>query len=123
VSRDLFGFEPPQKPERKRKWPPAAKQARDDALERVSRNAGYDWMGDSLRLLRIFADLRDDFIGEEFRLYATQHGLPQPHHHNAWGALLRTGATRGIIRITDRTRQMTTGKSHARRSPVWESVR
>jgi hypothetical protein len=74
-------------------------------------------------LLKVFAVSVKDFIGEEFRVWATERvGFPLPHHHNAWGALLRYGVTQGIIRPTDRMRQMKTTKSHARRSPVWESV-
>lgn len=98
----------------------AATVARDDALSRVTANVGAGWIAHGLRMIEEFARTRPDFIGEEFRQWAQEHGLPAPHHHNAWGALLRAASTRGVIRITERARQMKTRKSHARRSPIWE---
>jgi hypothetical protein len=96
-----------------------ARAARDEAQARVLDNEPPPWIDDALALLRRFVADRQSFIGEDFRVYAALHGLRQPHHHNAWGALMMTAAKRGICCPTDQTRQMCTSKSHARRSPVW----
>ena len=101
----------------------AARSMRDAMLAKVARNAGDDWQLAALASLSRFCVWNDDFTGEEFRVWSAEHGLAAPHHHNAWGSLFRIAARHNMIRITDRTRPMTTVRSHARRSPIWEPVK
>ena len=97
----------------------AAKRA---GMEQVLNNAGEPWQDRAMSLMRQFVRVRREFIGEEFRLFAVERGLPEPHHPNAWSALWRAVAAGGLARITDRTRPMQVVRSHGRRSPVWQSL-
>lgn len=54
--------------------------------------------------------------GEGIRLAVM---LPPPHHHNAWGAVIRMAVRRGLLMDTGQMAHMTSKKSHARRSPVY----
>jgi hypothetical protein len=91
---------------------------RDAALARVSANAGNDWMAAAFAcLLRLERDL--DHTGESIRTQLMAMGCPPPHHHNAWGALIRCGITRGVLVDTGRYSQMESRRSHARRTPVY----
>jgi hypothetical protein len=96
---------------------PEARAARDKALKKVMANAGQEWQTLALYHLRLFAQIRKDFIAEEFRLYMDPHY--SPHHHNAWGALFRIAAQQGWLEMTNTIRSMSTVRSHARKSPVW----
>ncbi len=97
-----------------------AVEARDRALAEIGEH-GDGWAYSAIAALRTYIITHPSFIGEEFRLWAAER-VGQPHHHNAWGAVMRVAAQMGIIRMTDRQRPTTTKRSHARRSPVWEVV-
>lgn len=107
---------------RARPVPTVAAAARDRALEQVLQHAGEPWAATARRWLREYALIHREFTAEEFRIWAVAGGCPQPHHHNAWGALLCTMRRQGVIEITDRQRPMQTVRSHARRTPVWRSL-
>lgn len=94
-----------------------SRSERDKALAQVSANAG-DWMTAAFGcLLRLERDL--DHTGESIRTQVVAMGCPPPHHHNAWGALIRCGVTRGVLVDTGRYSQMISRRSHARRTPVY----
>jgi hypothetical protein len=95
----------------------SAKSERDKALESVSAHAG-EWM-DIAR--DAFDALPSGTTGifEDFKLQLIHAGLAAPHHHNAWGALARDCATKGILTFTGEFRNMRGRKSHARMSPVY----
>ena len=93
-----------------------AAEARDAALARVAENAGSEWMNDACAALRRFDGAQG--TGEDFRVWLTELGIT-PHHHNAWGALVRTARSRGILHPTGEYRKMKTVKSHARETPVY----
>lgn len=93
-----------------------AADARDRALKKVADNAG-DFMGRGLKaIMALPADWRG--TGEELRLYLAGLGI-EPHHHNAWGALIRTAVVSRLLRPTGEYVSMKTVKSHARRTPVY----
>jgi|SRR4029077_6340152 len=95
-----------------------AKAARDQALTQVSENAA-DWMTVAFNLLlRIEGGI--DLTGEMVRNRLLWMGCPQPHHHNAWGALIRTAVVRGALTDTGRMAHMENVRSHARRTPVYQ---
>jgi len=93
-----------------------AKQARDDALNRVAGNTGT-WMDNALVAV---GELRSGFelTGEDIRLRVADR-VGNPHHHNAWGALIKAAITHDLITPTGKHRAMQTVKSHARRTPVY----
>jgi hypothetical protein len=91
-----------------------AKVARDDALKRVADNAG-DWMQRALVAITL---LRGEWTGEDIRLSVSKV-VGDPHHHNAWGSLIKAAISGHIIKPTGKYRAMRTVKSHARRTPVY----
>lgn len=86
---------------------------RDAALASVAANAG-SWME---RGLEAIGALPKSFTGtaEEIRL---EIKVPPPHHHNAWGALIRVAVKRGLLAEIGMG-QMKTKRSHARRTPLY----
>lgn len=64
-------------------------QLRDEGIARVLRNTPPHWQARYDRLAaNWFWSLPEGaiFSGEDFRLNALEHGLPEPHHPNSWGA-------------------------------------
>jgi hypothetical protein len=94
--------------------------ARDAALARVSDNAG-PWM--TYARAAIVAHLPDGWRGtaEDCRVALLRAGVEPPHHHNAWGALIKSCIPL-ILRPTGEWRNMRTEKSHARSTPVYRRV-
>jgi hypothetical protein len=95
-----------------------AKELRDEALARVEVNSG----GWSFLAMAAVANIPGGWrgSGEALRLHLLANGLEQPHHHNAWGSVVRNAVRRGLLRETGRVVHMRTPKSHARRTPEYE---
>lgn len=99
-------------------------EAREAGMERVIANTSEAWQ---TRYFRLCADFFRDlpigaiFTGEQLRANATEKGLPEPHHVNAWSAntasytraLCQCGMAEAIGTANARTRQ-----SHAHR--LWQ---
>ena len=94
----------------------SAKLARDAALRRVADNGG-PWHGRALSALVLLKGYEGTF--EDIRLTLIRKGLPNPHHHNAWGALSKAAEDQHILVPTGKFRHMQTTKSHARRTAVY----
>lgn len=92
---------------------------RNTALEQVAEHAGDDWNSE---YDRIASTLPEGWQGtaEDIREYVHSHGLPLPHHHNAYGARMLALVKRGLFRDTGKMWHMRTAKSHARRTPVYQ---
>jgi len=89
---------------------------RDQALHRVATNSG-SWMLDALiAICRISTD--SEVTGEDIRLNILER-VGMPHHHNAWGALIKSALKQGVLIPTGEYRAMKTRKSHARKTPVY----
>jgi hypothetical protein len=88
---------------------------RDQALGQVEKEPWHT------RAVRAVSQLPAgaEYTGEEIRL-ALSRTMEQPHHHNAWGAVIMQAVKRKHLRPTDRFRQMRTAKSHARVTRVYE---
>jgi hypothetical protein len=56
---------------------------------------------------------------EDIRIRLIMKGLGKPHHHNAWGELIKEALRRDLIFPTGERRRMKTGKSHARETAVY----
>jgi hypothetical protein len=93
----------------------AARENRDKAIASVSNNAGNEWM---VKALDVISSLKGEATGESIRILVEPR-IGKPHHHNAWGAVVRTAIKRGFITFANRYEQMKTSKSHARRTPVY----
>ena len=91
--------------------------ARDNGLSLVEKNSGK-W---SLVALTHFKRLPNkiEATGEDIKVWLISGGLPEPHHHNAWGAFIMGLVRSNLLVSTGQTRQMKTRKSHARRNPVY----
>ena len=92
-----------------------ARAARDEAIARVRGNAG-DFVDRALEALRLSPTRR--MTGEDIRVLLTGWGIV-PHHHNAWGAVVRAGITRGILEETGAYVSMRDIRSHARKTQVY----
>lgn len=95
----------------------ASKKAKEAALDSVRENAGR-WFdlarAEAHRSLPPFV-----MTGEGIRQYLTVL-VGEPHHHNAWGALISTLVKDGLIVPTGRWLPMTQRSSHARRTPEYQ---
>lgn len=88
---------------------------RDQALKRVGLNSG-DFM---LTALTALQELHGkSMTGEQIRVELESRGVV-PHHHNAWGALVRQALKTGLLHPTGNWVKMSTAKSHARRTPEY----
>ena len=109
---------------------PEGVTARDEALRRVSDNAGA-FVEDALAWLKGYAELvvikeahqlldehPRQVTGEALRLMIERAGIT-PHHPNAWGAFVAVAVRRGILVPTGRWEAMKAKRSHARRTPVY----
>src|SRR5262245_8323860 len=94
-----------------------SRSAHDEALARITAHAG-DWITIALRTM-LHIEAGPDLTGENIRQQLLAMGCPPPHHHNAWGALIREAVQRGILADTGRYAQMASKRSHARRTPVY----
>jgi hypothetical protein len=92
-----------------------ARDARDEALKQVARE---QFMGKGLDFIASLGH-GSEVTGEEIRLRCEARGI-EPHHHNAWGALIMGAIQKGLLKHTGRYAAMTVKRSHARRTPVYE---
>jgi hypothetical protein len=93
-----------------------AQSARDEAIDRVSVNAG-PWLPIAIGYIARITEWEG--TAEDLRLKLIDSGCPFPHHHNAWGALIMAAVKRGMLQATGRMAKMKTPKSHARKSSVY----
>lgn len=95
-----------------------AKEARDEALQRVKTNSGT-WYEDAIKAAKT---IPHGWIGtaEDLRLHLIRSGLEKPHHHNVWGAFINTCIRKRILIATGDYEHMQTRRSHARRTPVYQ---
>lgn len=95
----------------------SAAALRDKALAQVRAN-NPTWLDRALKMVRRRPH-GEIITGEALRVALTQAGLPAPGHHNAWGAMIRTAAKRGLLIPTGTYVHMEGKKSHARMTPQY----
>jgi hypothetical protein len=95
----------------------ASRIARDEALARVTRSSDAFMVN----ALIAISQLRGEFRGEQIRATLMAQGI-EPHHHNAWGAVVRSALKRGLLEATGRFEAMHDVKSHARKTEVYLAV-
>lgn len=94
----------------------ASKEARDQALEKVAMNSA-DFMSMALAEIEKLPPGWHG-TGEDARKMIIGRGI-EPHHHNAWGALIRTAVAKRILVGTGQYISMRSVTSHARRTQVY----
>lgn len=63
------------------------------------------------------------FLGEDCTAWMREHGLGEPHHENAWGAMFNALIARsGQVIRTGKTRLATSKKTHAHSYRLWKSL-
>jgi hypothetical protein len=97
-----------------------SKVARDEGIARVTKN-NLSWVDRATIALRWYGAMHsgEEVTGEQLRAVLLDLKFPKPTHVNAWGALIRSAASAGIIEDTGRVTQTTTKQSHARLTRVW----
>lgn len=95
---------------------------RDEALAEVEANEHLvgNWWNDALDVINGLP--AGYYTGEDIRLLI-EDSIGQPHHHNTYGALIRTAKKQGLISHTGQYKQMRTKKSHGRINPLYQIVR
>ena len=98
----------------------SARNARDEAIERVNDNAGEEF---SLALRRLVFSYPPGriFMGEDLRLEAEAAGIVA-HHPNAWGGAMSGLSQSGMIRKTGVYRQPKSVASHACVKAEWVRI-
>jgi len=93
---------------------------RDDALEKVQHNAGT-WFLQAMEVVQKMASAAPKRLvtGEDIRLEATAL-IGEPHHHNAWGAVIKFSIQAGWLKPTGGMIDMKDPRSHARQTPVYQ---
>jgi hypothetical protein len=101
---------------------------RDDGMALVEENSGA-WKDDAKRSMDIWFEqqpIDKFFVGEDIRLELERNGMEQPHHHNAWSAVIG-----GRIRMWLRTERIEVyglqagkdPKAHARRMVMYRKLK
>lgn len=107
---------------------PAGRARRDAGMKSVAENAGEYWRERYRELVTRWFESRpagSTFTSESMRTTARAHGLPNPHHFNAWsamaGALLRGWLKTGAIEIHGEG-QAKRPQAHATKTVIYRKV-
>jgi hypothetical protein len=84
------------------------------------------WPETALAFLRRFADQHRghrgaEFLGEDVRHWAEQHGCPLPPDKRSWGAVIQKAARAKIILNTGRSAKARLSGNDSRWSPLWRA--
>ena len=90
-------------------------QARDDGIKKVTRSS---WNDNALTQVETLP-IGWQGTGEDVRL---QLNIPEPHHPNAWGAMIRSAISRKLLQPTGVYRKTKTFKNHACKREVLRRV-
>lgn len=81
-----------------------------------------EWIVHALHGLKEFCKHNKIFAIEDFRRVHVEYGVPEPEHHNSWGALAATAQKEELIRPTGEYRPARSSRTHGHRVIVWEAV-
>ena len=96
-------------------------ELKEAGIKRSSDNAGVDWNNQADITLCEFIKANKKFQAEDFRLYASKIGLPDPPHLRAFGSVIVRASRRGLIKSIG-TAQVDNPKAHRAISNVWAVV-
>ena len=92
---------------------------KEEGIKRVFENA-VPWNDRAISMLAVFAyQSKGEFTSDDFRAYADHRGLGQPHHENAWGALMSMATRQHVICATGKVAPSTREKAHGRLIRTW----
>jgi hypothetical protein len=94
----------------------AAKAARDEALDRVGANSGA-WMTRAIAVVELLIPRGWTGMGEDVR-HIVAFEVGEPHVRNAWGAMIRTAISRGLLIPTGQYQHPKDTASHASKKQV-----
>lgn len=97
-------------------------QLKKEGQDAVWAKASEEWRDRALTALSTLVALKHFFTSDDFRAYATEQEVGQPHKPNAWGALYSTAARFGWMRPTGRFVKSEHKNSHAHKYTIWESL-
>ncbi len=87
--------------------------------ELVLKHSGT-WSDQALELLERFLKKTNvEFTMDEFRSYALEVGLQEPHHCNAWGALFNHASRLNLIRFSGSVYESSRPEAHKRLIRGW----
>lgn len=96
----------------------------DQGITRAVEHADREvdgWSDRALMHLRLFAEIRPSFLGEDVRAWAYDQGLPRPPKECAWGAVMLRGARENII-ARDGYGTTKIPPQHAKPAVQWRSL-
>lgn len=97
----------------------AGRAARDAALAQVLANSG-EWRLDAKEAVKSLPSGWEG-TGQDLRVELGKRGLPNPHHYNAWGALVRS-CVPSLLEPTGAMRASVLEQCHAHRLAVYRRV-
>jgi hypothetical protein len=109
---DLFATEPTSQD--------LALEGMANAIEHADRVSAR-WSAQAGQLLRIFSQIKPEFMAEDMRVWAHREGLPLPPDPRAWGAVVHRAVREGVI-VCDRFEMTKIKPAHATPRPVWRST-
>ncbi|WAW01192.1 hypothetical protein NB644_09615 [Oxalobacter formigenes] len=101
-------------------------QLKDEGIKLVlSRNER--WSEHILHVLETFCAIKKEegspqFVLEEFRRHCKSLGISEPRHHNAWGAVAKVSADKGLIMWSGEYCKAKSPAAHARTIKVWIAI-
>lgn len=90
---------------------------RDEGIERVSSNSGT-FISEGLSFISSPSLKPGDYTGEDIRIKLSELGI-EPHHCNAWGALIMHAVRKGYITNTGRIRKSKLVQAHAHKATIY----
>lgn len=100
----------------------AGDETKRAGMSQVERNADEAWKAAVLEAIRSVAHKMQYFTMEHVRFECSQMGVPEPHHVNAWGPMLKVAAKEGYCESTNTYSKGTTAASHGHAMLVWRSL-
>lgn len=97
--------------------PTEAERARDEAVDRVERNAPDAWKRRALEAVRYVASRRGEFTTD-----AVWDLVGTPPEPRAMGAVMQAAARSRICAVTDRTHKSVRKECHTRPLAIWRSL-
>jgi len=98
-----------------------ARQAREEAIERVTENADAGWLDLAVRAIRYTAKHQAYFTTDDIWDLMETYGIKGPREPRAMAAAIRHAQDEGVIRRTDDYTASNRKESHARPKRVWAS--
>lgn len=98
-----------------------AREAREEAIERVTEHADAEWLGLAVRAIRYAAKHNDYFTTDDVWDLLEMYKVQGPREPRAMAAAIRRAQAEGVIRRTSDYAASERKESHARPKRVWAS--